>query len=156
MGMIHEEISLANSTDIGMVKRGLIDKQQVRKTTVTAIVDTGAATLFITEAICQTLGLAIQGERSSRTANGARIACKITEPVEIRWKERYTACPAVVMPGAENVLLGAIPLEDMDLMVNPVKQTLEGVHGDEVVTLALFAHRTDIDCNNRGPHLLRY
>jgi hypothetical protein len=66
-----------------------------------------------------------------------RVACKVTEPVEIRWKDRSTACRAVVMPGAENILLGAIPLEDMDLMVNPVKQVLEGVHGNEIVTLAL-------------------
>jgi clan AA aspartic protease len=137
MGMIHEEITLTNAGDAVRVQEGLISEQQVRKATLTAIVDTGAATLFITEAVRQTLGLAIKGERNSRTANGMRVACKITEPVEIRWKERYTACPAVVMPGAENVLLGAIPLEDMDLMVNPVKQTLEGVHGDEIVTLAL-------------------
>jgi glutamine amidotransferase PdxT len=65
------------------------------------------------------------------------VVCKVTEPVEIRWKERFATCNAIVIPGAENVLLGAIPLEDMDLMVNPVKQALEGVHGDEVISLAL-------------------
>jgi hypothetical protein len=31
--------------------------------------------------------------------------------------------------------LGAIPLEDMDLIVNPVKQELAGAHGDEIVAL---------------------
>ncbi|MDR1899090.1 MAG: retroviral-like aspartic protease family protein [Treponema sp.] len=137
MGMIHEEITLINAVDVGNVQRGYIGEQQVRRITVTAIVDTGAATLFITEAVRQTLGLNIQGERYTRTANGARVACEVTEPVEICWKERSTACRAIVIPGAENILLGAIPLEDMDLMVNPVKQTLEGVHGDEVISLAL-------------------
>jgi hypothetical protein len=39
----------------------------------------------------------------------------------------------VVIPESEEVLLGAIPLEDMDLRVNPVKQALEGIHGDEVL-----------------------
>jgi hypothetical protein len=37
------------------------------------------------------------------------------------------------MPGSGEVLLGAIPLEGMDLMVDPVNQTLAGIHGDEVV-----------------------
>jgi hypothetical protein len=151
MGMVREEITLTNTGDITRLRDGHIGEQQVRKTTVSVIVDTGAATLFITEEICQMLGLAIEGERCLPTeglgvcfANstygsgyGARVACKVTEPVEIRWKDRSTACRAVVMPGAENILLGAIPLEDMDLMVNPVKQVLEGVHGNEIVTLAL-------------------
>jgi hypothetical protein len=36
--------------------------------------------------------------------------------------------------GTPDVLLGAIPLEDMDLVVNPAKQELIGAHGDEVIT----------------------
>jgi hypothetical protein len=42
-----------------------------------------------------------------------------------------------VLPGAEEVLLGAIPLEDMDLIVNPARQELTGAHGDEVVCLIM-------------------
>jgi hypothetical protein len=41
------------------------------------------------------------------------------------------------MPGSKKILLGAIPLEDMDLMVDPVNQKLTGVHGDKIVALAL-------------------
>ena len=36
----------------------------------------------------------------------------------------------MVIPGAESVLLGAIALEGMDLMVNPVDGELVGVHGE--------------------------
>jgi hypothetical protein len=43
----------------------------------------------------------------------------------------------VVIPGAEFVLLGAIPLEFMDLMVHPAKQELVGVHGDNIELMAL-------------------
>jgi hypothetical protein len=67
--------------------------------------------------------------------NDAKEVCKVTEPVEIHWKNRDTACPAVVVSGSGDVLLGAIPLEDMDLMVNPARRELIGVHGDEVVCL---------------------
>jgi clan AA aspartic protease len=137
MGTIYTEITLKNPSDDVCLRHGLITEQDVRTVTVTAIVDTGAGTLVISEEICKKLGLLIKGERSARVANGVQVACKVTEPVEIRWKTRLTACPAVVMPGAETILLGAIPLEDMDLIVHPAKQELTGAHGDEVVTLAL-------------------
>ena len=39
--------------------------------------------------------------------------------------------PAVVVADAKKVLLGALPLEAMDLIVDPVRQTLVGAHGDE-------------------------
>jgi len=39
------------------------------------------------------------------------------------------------VPNANNVLLGAIPLEDMDLIVNPKKLELVGAHGDEAVAI---------------------
>ena len=64
-----------------------------------------------------------------------QFSCKVTEPVMIFCKDRFTACPALVMPNEQAVLLGAIPLEDMDLIVNPAKQILEGAHGDEVVCM---------------------
>jgi hypothetical protein len=37
------------------------------------------------------------------------------------------------VPGAEEVLLGAIPLEDLDLIVDPVRQELTGAHGEEAL-----------------------
>jgi hypothetical protein len=52
--------------------------------------------------------------------------------VEVRWNDRSTACEAVVLPGEEDVLLGAFPLEGMDLMVHPKKQEVVGAHGDTV------------------------
>jgi hypothetical protein len=55
--------------------------------------------------------------------------------VEIHWQDRDTTCPALVLPDAGEVLLGAIPLEDMDLMVDPVRQVLTGAHGDEILCM---------------------
>ena len=56
----------------------------------------------------------------------------------MQWKSAgKTVVPALVIPGAEKILLGAIPLEGMDLMVNPVSQELAGIHGDDVEFLAL-------------------
>ena len=65
--------------------------------------------------------------------------CKVTEPVEILWKKRRTSSEAMVIPGANAVLLGAIALEGMDLMVDPVNHKLVGVHGEEEEYLVLKA-----------------
>jgi hypothetical protein len=77
----------------------------------------------------------ITGLRSAELADGAKQSYQVTEPVHIRWKDRDTACRALVLPGAGDVLLGAIPLEDMDLIVNPSRQELTGAHGEEILCL---------------------
>jgi hypothetical protein len=46
---------------------------------------------------------------------------KVPSPVIIYWKDRFPACNALVVLGKNTVLLGAIPLEGLDLIVNPVK-----------------------------------
>lgn len=134
MGTVYADITLRNAFDVGNVQRGLMQEHEVRQTAVSALVDTGTGTLVITEAVREKLGLQVTGLRSATLANNAKTICKVTEPVEIRWKNRDTACRALVVSEGE-ILLGAIPLEDMDLMVNPAKQELAGVHGDEVVAL---------------------
>ena len=111
-------------------QNGIAKEQDIPSIIVTALVDTGAASLVINEEQCEKLGLSICMERTARVADGRRVFCKVTEPVQILWKNRQTSCQAMVIPGSETVLLGAIALEGMDLMVNPVDLELVGVHGD--------------------------
>jgi len=130
MGMTRTEITLKNVRDEGYAQGGYIKEEEIRTATVTAVVDTGSMSLVITEELRDKLGLGVKGEKIVKTANDQRVTCQVTESVEILWKNRYMAMPALVVPGAEDVLLGAIPLEGMDLMVNPVTQELVGIHGD--------------------------
>ena len=139
MGTVYAEITLSNAFDERRVLDGLIRKEELLSITITAIVDTGAASLVINEEICRKLGLGIKLQRTARVADGRRVFCKVTEPVEIHWKNRRTSCEAMVIPGAETVLLGAIALEGMDLMVNPVDLELVGVHGDMEEYMALLS-----------------
>jgi clan AA aspartic protease len=136
MGTVYADITLKNAIDVGNVLRGTMREHEVRQTAVSAMVDTGMGTLVITEAVREKLGLRVTGLRNATLANNTKTACKVTEPVEIHWKNRDTTCRALVVPEGE-ILLGAIPLEDMDLIVNPVKQELAGAHGDEVVALLM-------------------
>jgi clan AA aspartic protease len=135
MGTVYAEITLKNAADVANVEGGFIKEQDVRKMTVEALVDTGAGTLIINEDICQKLGLKIRGLRNATLANDVTEICKVTQPVEIHWKDRDTTCPALVVSNSGEVLLGAIPLEDMDLIVNPARRELTGAHGDNVVCL---------------------
>ena len=119
MGIVHTEITLKNVLDEGNARHGNIRPEDVRTETVTAIVDTGSLNLFITEELRQKLGLEIKGEKTAHIANGQRTICKMTEAVTVYWKDRDTVVPAMIIPGAEKVLLGAIPLEGMDLIDQP-------------------------------------
>jgi clan AA aspartic protease len=133
MGLVHAEITLKNAGDIASVRRGYIKEPDIRQTTVTAMVDTGAATLIINEDIRHQLGLSVESTYEAELADGSVQTYDLTESVQIQWKDRKVACQAVVIPNANDVLLGAIPLEALDLIINPVKQELIGAHGDKVV-----------------------
>ena len=136
MGTVYAVISLKNARDEGGRRAGLMKAEDVRSVNVKSVVDTGAMSLVITEKLCQKLGLEKIGEKFVRIANGQRVSCKLTEAVEIHWKNRISILSAVVIPGAKTVLLGTIPLEDMDLLVNPVTKELAGAHGENVECFA--------------------
>jgi len=137
MGIVQTEITLRNLKDNNLASSGHIKPEEIRTETVTAIADTGSMYLVITEELRQKLGLEIKEERTAHIANGQQIISKITEAVEVHWKDRETTVQAMVIPGAKKILFGALPMEAMDLMVNPVTQEVAGVHGDRVEFFAL-------------------
>ena len=133
MGNVYAEITIKNSADVTNAGRGLIPDKDVRSIIVTALVDTGAMTLVINEGMRQKLGLTIEKTSTATLAGGHQAVCEITEPVRIIWKERDSVCRAWVLPGEDEALLGVIPLEDMDLIVDPKHNELIGAHGDTVM-----------------------
>jgi len=67
------------------------------------------------------------------SCRGSKAYCNIAEPVEICWKNRISVIRPWVLPDEKEVLLGVIPLEEMDVMVDPVNNALVGIHGDDIV-----------------------
>jgi clan AA aspartic protease len=132
MGEVRTEITLVNIEDQSVANRGYMPQDQVRRLTVNAVVDTGVWTLVINEETREKLGLRVKETAETGVAGGGTVPGGITEYVEVRWKDRNTSCEALVLPGEEDVLLGAYPLEGMDLMIHPKKQEVVGAHGDKV------------------------
>ena len=133
MGEVYADITLKNAEDIGNALSGYIKAEDVREVKVSACADSGAYDLCITEDVFQRLGLRVDGEITATVANGQKVKCKITSPVKVHWEDRFTSTPATVIPGLEEVLLGAIPMEGMDLMVHPRSGKVVGAHGDKPI-----------------------
>lgn len=82
---------------------------------VVALADTGAVHLCIPEAIRARLELDAIDHKNAVLADGSKVAVPYVGPVELRFKNRVGFAGALVM--GDQVLLGAIPMEDMDLIV---------------------------------------
>jgi len=136
MGVVRAEITLKNAGDVTNVQRGLVKEPEIRQTVVQAVVDTGAMTLVINEKLRRQLGLGVVGTKEATLADNTKKKINIAEAVEVHWKNRSMICRPWVV-GSGNILLGVIPLEDMDLIVDPGSQTLVGAHGEKEVGLLL-------------------
>ena len=58
-------------------------------------------------------------------ADGRIEVLDIVGPVIVKFQNRKTSCNAAVLPGETEVLLGAIPMEDLDVVLNLKKQSIE-------------------------------
>jgi predicted aspartyl protease len=133
MSCFTEEITLVNARDVGNVQDGIIPKAKIRSMTIKAVPDTGAWVLVINEETRAHLGLSIEGAVKATLADGSASSYQQTEAVEIHWKDRSTTQQALLLPNGKDILLGALPLEALDLMVDPVNERLVGVHGDKAL-----------------------
>jgi clan AA aspartic protease len=130
MGHVYAEITLKNAGDVIKAKDGFIKIPEIRQAKVQAMVDTGATNLVINKNLFIELGLGVSGERNISFANNEKTTCAMTGPVELHWENRSFILSALVVDEVPEVLLGVVPLEALDLLVDPVKQKLVGAHGD--------------------------
>ncbi|MDR0759093.1 MAG: aspartyl protease family protein [Treponema sp.] len=133
MSTFNEIITLTNAGDIAKARDGFIPQAKVRSITVDACVDTAAWTLVINEETRRKLGLELEGTVFSTLADGTVKEYAMTEAVKFRWKDREHAMPACLVPTADDVLFGALPMEALDVYADPVDECLKGRHGDKQV-----------------------
>ena len=124
MGLIRTEIKLTNSDDVALFRRGYMLETEIKHITVSALVDTGAEMLIINENIVTQLGLVETGEEIALLADGTTRTLKMVGPINVQFRNRHTIVEALVVPGDSEVLLGAIPLEGLDVVIDPMGQEL--------------------------------
>jgi clan AA aspartic protease len=89
---------------------------------VNALADTGALFLRIPEHIANQLQLKESSRKEITTADGRRKLCPYVGPIHIRFGNRECYAGAIIL--GDEVLLGAVPMEDMDLVVIPSDRTI--------------------------------
>ena len=112
MGIITATVELSNPR-----------QPQLSPLDVSALVDTDAMTICIPEHVAVQLQLTEIERREVTTADARSHIVPYVGPVQIRFQNRTCFTGALVL--GDTVLLGAIPMEDMDLVISPSRQTVE-------------------------------
>ena len=124
MGHVYADSELLSSYDLVRYRRGILAKEDIKRVTVKALVDSGTYMLSINETIKAQLDLTVIEEQIVELADGSRIKLNVVEPVDVRFANRSTSARALVLPGDAEVVLGAMPLGDLDVVIDQKRQTL--------------------------------
>ena len=113
MGLVHADLELKSLKDASLASF---------KTK--SLVDTGALHLCIPEHVAIQLGFDFEqsDSREVTIASGEKKVCPYVGPIQVSFENRKCFTGALVL--GDEVLLGAIPMEDMDLIVHPAKLAL--------------------------------
>ena len=111
MGHIFTEIELTNPLE-----------QQLTSIKVNALADTGGLMLCIPERIALQLKLSTESVREVSMAEGRNMNVPYVGPIKISFGDRFCYVGALVL--GDEVLLGAVPMEDMDLVINPGRKNV--------------------------------
>jgi clan AA aspartic protease len=111
MGLVYADIELRNPRESA---RNPLSQR--------ALVDTGSTYLVIPEHAAIQLGFEELETREITLADGAKVAKPYVGPVEVRAFGRRAFVGAIV--AGDETLLGAIPMEDMDLVVHPQSRSV--------------------------------
>ena len=112
MGLVHAKITLMNPRH-----------PKMKSVETEALVDSGALHLCIPEHLQIQLKLDEIDRKEVSLADGSKKIVPYVGPIEIRFKNRVGFVGALVM--GDQPLLGAIPMEDMDLVVIPSRRVLD-------------------------------
>lgn len=134
MGKVVVRAKLTNQGDLVEIRRKF-SQRKPRQVEVEALVDTGATRLYLKPSVIKALGLRKVSQIISRTTNGDRRR-NVYEPVQLELMGRVGNFDVVDIDERMPNLLGQIPLEYLDLVVDPKTQTLRPnpAHGDKLMT----------------------
>src|SRR5437867_1194579 len=119
MPRVVAEAKVENIYDLHEVTQGARPEDHVRRVIITdALVDTGATTLSMPGKLIQQLGLEKSYENRATSSQGLTTV-NVYGPVRITLMGRFCSVDVVEVPDEVPVLIGQIPLEMLDLVVDP-------------------------------------
>ncbi len=124
MGLVYADIELTNTTDVELAKRSFIGMEEIKSIKLTMLVDSGAYMMAINDTIQSQLELPFIEKRKVQVADGRVVEYDVVGPVNVKFANRKATCNAFVLPGDSEPLLGAIPIEEMDVLIHPQRQQL--------------------------------
>ena len=124
MGYVYAEIELTNEDDVALHRHGILPRDEIKRVTCTALVDSGAWDLVISEEVRQRLNLQVTERRTVMMADETLLELDVVGPIEVRFEHKKTIVDAVIIPGTSEVLLGAYPMEGLDVMIDPKGERL--------------------------------
>jgi predicted aspartyl protease len=125
MGKVVEKIHVANWGDIERIASG-DRKGSPRSVETEALVDTGAGMLYLQTSLIKKLGLRQIDTVRSRTMSNLLEERRVCSPVELKLAGRTAVFQVVEIPDALPNLIGQIPLEQLDLVVDPRNRRVIG------------------------------
>jgi predicted aspartyl protease len=124
MGRVTAEIELANYEDVILAQNGLLAKEKIRRARVDGIVDTGAAKLVLPQIVVDQLGLQASSTAGVRYADHRTATRDIVQNVWLELCKRPGVFSAIVEPNRPDALIGAIVMEELDLIVDCTHNTV--------------------------------
>jgi predicted aspartyl protease len=134
-GRVVTEAAIENLEDLWAVKRGLLPADQVRQVVIPdALVDTGATLLSLPTRLIEQLGLSRVSSKRVISSSGPAEA-GIYEAVRLTIQGRTCTMDVLEVPDSVPVLIGQLPLEHLDFVVDLRSRSLVGnpAHGGEQV-----------------------
>ena len=122
--MVYAEIELINQADLIAAEKNQLGLEEVKHMQVKMLVDSGSILLAINESIQEYLQLPLAYRQRFRLAQDQAEEMDVVGPVQVKFRNRISICNAILLPGNSEPLLGAIPLEEMDLLIDPFNQEL--------------------------------
>jgi predicted aspartyl protease len=133
MGRFAVEVVIANFRDVALQPPEAPIPEAVPHRSLSAVVDTGAARLVLPQSTVSALGLQYDGEATVRYADQRRETRRVVRGVWLELMGRHGVFSAIVEPERTDALLGAIVLEELDLVVDCSTQTLHPREPDRIL-----------------------
>jgi predicted aspartyl protease len=134
MGRFSVDLIVANNRDVVNLAddESVLDK--VKHVVVSGVVDSGAARLVLPQRVVDDLQLKVDSEMTVRFADNRLAKRQVVSNVWLQLLGRHSVFTAVVEPAREDALIGAIVLEELDLLVDCLTQSLHPRDPNSILT----------------------